>query len=232
MIVGAAFLLAIAAAPALPVQAAEQYFALPGMPGGGFTMRLDTMLQRRFHAVIRQKYDFSCGSAALATLLQFHYGVRATESSVFDGMWQEGDRAQIQVQGFSLLDMKRYLQATGLRAEGYRVTLDQIAKTGVPGIALTVTDGYRHFVVIKGVTPTEVLIGDPSRGLLAYSRKDFEATWDGLYFVITTAPTVGKTNFNRSAQWARVGRAPIGGEFGRPVEIDALRLAAPFLGEF
>lgn len=231
--IGRALLLAMIATAATPVaQARERNFTIPGLPGGGFNVPLDSMIERRFHTVIRQQYDFSCGSAALATLLRYHYGVKSTESSVFDGMWQEGDRKLIQAQGFSLLDMKRYLGAAGLTAEGYRVKLDQIAKTGVPGIALTVTDGYRHFVVIKGVTANEVLVGDPSRGLIAYPREKFEKIWDGLYFVVTSAPTVGKNSFNRRAQWASVGRAPIGGTFGRPVEIDALRVAAPVLGEF
>lgn len=228
----AAILLIVPALPTSALAASKQHFIIPGLPGGGFTVQLDTMLQRRFASVIRQQYDFSCGSAALATLLRFHYGVKATENSVFDGMWDKGDRQQIQVKGFSLLDMKRYLASVGLSAEGYRVTLDQIARTGVPGIALTVTDGYRHFVVVKGVTATEVLVGDPSRGLTAYPRDRFAKIWDGLFFVVTAAQDVGKRNFNRRSQWASVGRAPIGNALGRPVEIDSLRLTAPVLGDF
>lgn len=232
---GAVLMLAVLApmgAPAAAASAGEQRFTIPGMPGGGFSVRLDSMLQRRFHTVVRQRYDFSCGSAALATLLRFHYGVDSDESRVFDGMWREGDQAQIKQRGFSLLDMKRYLGAVGLSADGYRVKLDQMARTGVPGIALTVTNSYRHFVVVKGVTATEVLVGDPSRGLVAYPRKTFEAIWDGLFFVVTTAPAVGKRSFNHRSQWASLGRAPVGASLGRPVELDALRIAAPVLGEF
>lgn len=210
----------------------EQRFTIPGIAGSGFTVPLESMLARRFRSVIRQQYDFSCGSAALATLLRFHYGVRADESAVFNGMWNEGDRRQIQAQGFSLLDMKRYLGAIRLNAEGYRVKLEQVAKTRIPGIALTVTEGYRHFVVIKGITDDEVLVGDPSRGLVVASREDFEKGWDGLFFVITTAPEIGKGSFNSSAQWSGVNRAPLGDNLGRPVELDALRLTAPDFGAF
>lgn len=222
-------------AAALPQGAAgpaESYFTLPGAASNGISLRMETMLERRFRTVVRQHYDFSCGSAALATLLRFHYGVRANETSVFNGMWAEGDRAQIQAKGFSLLDMRRYLNSIGISAEGYRVTLDQIAKTKVPGIALVVTGGYRHFVVIKGLTADEVLVGDPSRGLLTMPRKQFEGSWEGLYFVLTTAPSVGRNAFNREAQWTAVTRAPLGNGLGRPVEIDSLRLALPGLGEF
>ena len=64
--------------------------------------------EERFATVIRQKYDFSCGSAALATLLRYHYGLSQDEEATFRGMWATGDQPQIRRVGFSLLDMKRY----------------------------------------------------------------------------------------------------------------------------
>lgn len=213
--------------PAMPAVAADTAFVLPSMPGGGFRVNLSTMLDQRFYTVVRQGYDFSCGSAALATLLHYHYGVRADETLTFNGMWETGDQAAIRKLGFSLLDMKRYLASIGLETQGFRVTLAQIEKTGVPGIALTVTNGYRHFVVIKGVSAEGVLIGDPSRGLIRLDREEFEKIWDGLYFVITDARETGQRSFNRSGQWVAVSRAPIGGAFSRPIEQDAVRLSAP-----
>ncbi|MBY8828356.1 C39 family peptidase [Hephaestia mangrovi] len=209
-----------------------QRFEIPALPGGGFQVPMRSMLDARFYTVIRQRYDFSCGSAALATLLHYHYGVAASEDSVFAGMWKEGDRTLIKQQGFSLLDMKRYLTAIGLSADGYRVTLDDIAKAGVPGIALTVVDGYRHFIVIKGVRGDHVLVGDPSKGLLVYDRAAFGKIWDGLFFVVTAAQDVGKSSFNRSSQWAHWLRAPVSGDFARPLSEAALSLAAPQLGDF
>lgn len=219
----------------VPSAQAQQHalFIIPSMPGSGFRVDMGTMLDRRFYTVIRQRYDFSCGSAALATLLHYHYGIPANEEMTFTGMWDKGDQEAIRKGGFSLLDMKRYLGSHGLETQGFRVTLDQVAKTRVPGIALTVTKGYRHFVVIKGVTEREVLVGDPSRGLVRYSHKEFGKIWDGLYFVITSSREVGQSSFNRLAQWTSVGRAPIGTMLSRPVEPETVRLGipAPMLGE-
>lgn len=208
-------------------------FIIPTMPGGGFRIDMGTMLDRKFYTVVRQQYDFSCGSAALATLLHYHYGIPANEEMTFNGMWDKGDKDAIRQSGFSLLDMKRYLAAHELETQGFRVTLDQIAATRVPGIALTVTKGYRHFVVIKGVTDQNVLVGDPSRGLIRYSRAEFAKIWDGLYFVITSAREVGMTSFNRPAQWNSTGRAPIGSMLSRPLDLETLRIAvsAPIFGE-
>lgn len=224
--------LVLAATPlavATPATAGPARFTLPTMPGGGFRVDLSTMLDRRYYTVVRQRFDFSCGSAALATLLHYHYGIRSDEAATFNGMWDNGDQAAIRKSGFSLLDMKRYLQSIGLETQGFRVTLDQVAQTRVPGIALTVTRGYRHFVVIKGVSEHGVLVGDPSRGLMRIERAEFEKIWDGLFFVITDARETGQASFNRAGQWAAVGRAPVGGPFTQPLDLESLRLATPAL---
>ena len=102
-----------------------------------FNVPVTSLIGRRFDTVVRQQYDFSCGSAALATLLRFHYDAPQTEQSVFLGMWQDGDQAQIRRLGFSLLDMKRYLAARGIPADGYRVTSDALrdARTALGAIS-------------------------------------------------------------------------------------------------
>lgn len=201
-------------------------------PVGDFNVPLASVEDRRFAGVVRQRFDFSCGSAALATLLRYHYGALVDERAAFLGMWKDGDRDQIRKVGFSLLDMKRYLEANGLQADGYKVPLDKVAETGIPGIALISIRNYRHFVVVKGVRPTEVLVGDPSRGLQAMPRDEFEAAWNGVYFVLNSDQAIGRSAFNRDVQWAQYARAPIGGDFADPVSLQALSLTAPFYRDF
>ena len=191
-----------------------------------------SMLARRFATVVRQQYDFSCGSAALATLLHYHYGLPRGEADVFTGMWRQGDKAAIRRVGFSLLDMKRYLADNGLRADGYKVTLDAIAARRLPGIALVTVKGYRHFVVVKGITQTRVLLGDPSLGLQSVPRPTFEAMWSGVYFVLNSAPQVGERHFNTISQWQSLARAPVGDPFLYPLSLQALTLSAPFYRDF
>ena len=135
------------------------------LPAGDYALPVKSMAERRFLTVVRQHYDFSCGSAALATLLRYHYGDMQNEQTIFVGMWQNGDREQIRRLGFSLLDMKRYLDARGIKSDGYKVTIQDIQRTGVPGIALIELRGYKHFVVVKGVEGGQVLVGDPSFGI-------------------------------------------------------------------
>lgn len=194
-----------------------------------------SMLARKFATVVRQQYDFSCGSAALATLLRYHYSLPRSEADVFSGMWREGDQARIRQVGFSLLDMKRYLAENRLSADGFHVSLDAVAKRGLPGIALITVKGYRHFVVLKGVTGDRVLIGDPSLGLRSMSRAEFLGQWNGIYFVLTSQTAAGQSNFNGDQQWRAFARAPVGAinaPFLDPLSQQALALTAPFYRDF
>jgi predicted double-glycine peptidase len=201
-------------------------------PAGDFAVPLQTVEERKFASVVRQRFDFSCGSAALATLLRYHYGVAETEEASFRGMWAQGDREQIRKLGFSLLDMKRYLATRGLEGQGFKVSLDQIAKAGVPGIALVTIKNYRHFVVVKGVANGEVLVGDPSLGLRSVPADAFAKDWNGIFFIIDPSHGGPAGRFNSPAQWASYARAPIGNGFVDPLSVQALALTAPFYRDF
>jgi hypothetical protein len=199
------------------------------LTAGDYAVPVKSMAERRFLTVLRQRHDFSCGSAAVATLLRFHYGKDATEQSVFMGMWQNGNRAEIRRLGFSLLDMKRYLNAQGVRAEGYVVSLDEVARTRVPGIALINMRGYRHFVVVKGVEGGQVLVGDPSLGIRMIDVKSFRSMWNGILFALGDGVEEGKRSFSRESEWALVARSRATKAM-EPVSLQALALvrAPPF----
>ncbi|MEL7485827.1 MAG: C39 family peptidase [Pseudomonadota bacterium] len=148
-----------------------------------------------------QQFDFSCGSAALATLLTYHYGRETSETDAFRSMWEVGDQARIRKLGFSLFEMKSYLEEIGLKADGFKLTMDRVQEIGVPGIALIDVKGYRHFVVIKGVTDRKVIYGDPSRGIVSKDREEFEKVWDGVILFVRSDVVRGKNNFNKRADW-------------------------------
>ena len=169
--------------------------------GGSYGLRVMSYRDMPFRTVVRQQYDFSCGSAALATLLRFHYGLAVNEQVVFSRMFAVGDQATIRKAGFSLLDMKSYLKSIGYTADGYRMPLDQLSRAGVPAVAVIDLGRYRHFVVIKGVGPDKVLVGDPALGLKVYPRKQFEKIWNGVVFVIHGDRAARSGAFNRAEEW-------------------------------
>ncbi|WP_137127773.1 C39 family peptidase [Roseomonas sp. HF4] len=163
---------------------------------------------RRFARTIRQRFDYSCGSAALATLLTHHYRLPTTEEAVLQDMVAEGDAERIRTLGFSLLDMQRYLARRGIRSNGYRMPLERFAEVGVPAIVLIDNNGYRHFVVLRGITGDRVLIGDPNLGTRTMPRVRFEESWNGVLFVILDRPDLGRAGYSLAEDWGIRSRAP------------------------
>jgi len=197
----------LAAAAAAPAQRAHLY--LPGMGGGDVIMPVTSLKQARTGRTLIQKYDFSCGSAAVATLLTHHYNYPVTEEAVFKEMYENGDQAKIHKEGFSLLDMKRYLGAHGFEADGFEQPLEKLTEARIPAIVLINTNGYHHFVVVKGLQDDRVLIGDPAQGTRAVSRKSFDESWKNkLLFVIHNRMDTAR--FNLAADWRVAPHAPIG----------------------
>lgn len=117
------------------------------LPGGAYQIPVKSFVELRFKTVYKQRYDFSCGSAALASLLTFHYDDKVDEQGVFKDMYAAGDKEKIHKQGFSLLDMKIYLDQRGYRSNGFKISLDQLIKAEVPAITIINNNGYFHFII-------------------------------------------------------------------------------------
>ena len=205
--------------------------AFPALAGevviddAGTTRHVASIRELRFARVIRQQFDFSCGSAAVANLLTYSYDRPINERDVFSLMWAKGDQAAIQKVGFSLLDMQTYFAAIGLNSDGYKVDFDQIATIGVPAITLITTKGYNHFVVVRGVRDGEILVADPALGLRKLAKEDFQKIWSGILFVVTDAAPVGRAHFNLQEDWALVPSSPI----ARGMDQQRLGLTASYL---
>lgn len=189
---------AVATALAAPARGQVRFSGVAGQA----TVRVTSWRDIPFRTVVRQEYDYSCGSAALATLLTYSYGRPTTESDAFTSMYAAGDQAQIRRVGFSMLDMKRYLTAHGFAAEGYRLSLDELAEFDQPSIALVTIGPYRHFVVVKGISADQVLIGDPALGLKIVSRQDFARMWNGVILAIAPGKGAPSARFNQVSEWS------------------------------
>lgn len=200
--------LALAAGLLAPLPLLASSVVLPGAQGGSYGLRLTSLKEIRYRNTIHQKYDFSCGSAAVATLLTYQYGYPVDEQQAFAQMYAHGNRAKINREGFSLLDIKRFLQANGFEADGFQVPLDKLQEEALPAIVLINERGYHHFVVIKGMRAGRVLVGDPARGTRSMPRAQFEAVWKNrLVFVIHNRRALAI--FNSRDDWRAAPMAPL-----------------------
>ncbi|MGZ8996349.1 MAG: cysteine peptidase family C39 domain-containing protein, partial [Rhodospirillales bacterium] len=69
-------------------------------------------------------------------------------------------------------------------------------------------NGYKHFVLIKGVRGNEVVVGDPAAGVRIYDRDAFVAMWEGIAFIIRDEPELARRYFNAAQDWAVRVKAP------------------------
>lgn len=190
-----------------------QAMELTGTGSGSFFVKVTSLKEARFKATTRQQFDFSCGSAAIATLLTYHYNYPVTEQAVFNEMFARGDQIKIRKEGFSLLDMKIYLEAHQFKADGFELPLAKLLESGLPAIVLIADKGYHHFVVIKGMRDGRVLIGDPSSGTRAVSQGHFASMWvNQLLFVIHNQKK--QAQFNQDDDWQAAPRAPLSAGVG------------------
>jgi hypothetical protein len=137
-------------------------------------------------------------------LLRYQHGDSVTEKQVALGLidrdiYIANPNLVRMRQGFSLLDLKRYVDARGYRGEGFgRMTLDDLARRAPILVPITVF-GYNHFVVFRGQLRDRVLIADPAWGNRTMTVAEFEAAW-------IEYRTIGKVGFVVEAPPGQVAR--------------------------
>jgi uncharacterized protein len=176
---------------------------------GTATVHVQSFQARKFNTTVHQEYDFSCGSAALATLITFTYHRPTTESDIFASMYENGDQKEIRQYGFSLLDMKNYLSRMGWSSGGFRASLSKLATVHIPAIVLINEHGYRHFVVLRGIRDGKVLLADPAVGLRTEAIPDFQKQWSGISFIILTQIKLAQAGFNGEQDWNAQPGSPL-----------------------
>jgi predicted double-glycine peptidase len=141
-----------------------------------------SMWELRQRNMVLQKFDLSCGAAALATILRFQQGENLTERDVAIGLvsrdvYIANPRLIRLRQGFSLLDMKRYVDRLGYDGQAFGSVTYKDLLSLAPAIVPVRLFGYNHFVVFRGALGRNILLGDPAFGNRTMSRQRFLAAW-------------------------------------------------------
>jgi len=162
---------------AAPACAADVRFSgiLPN--GQMYVTPIESMHEARFRNMVRQHTDYSCGAAALATILRYAYHLNVDETSVIQGMLGVSDSELVKQRGFSLLDIKHYVESLGMRGRGYRISEDRLRSLRVPGLVLMDVNGFRHFVVLKQINDDLVELADPILGNRSMPIDQFMKAW-------------------------------------------------------
>lgn len=152
-------------------------------------------LENQFRGIVRQAYDYSCGSAALTTVLNGYAGINLTEQQTMEGLLRFGEYNRIiERRSFSLLDMKRFVTALGFESGGYKGEFSDLIKQQQPAIVPINYAGFKHFVVYKAYKDGRVYVADPALGNISFDQERFKQIWENNTLFLINVPKEQQQN--------------------------------------
>ncbi|WP_299425428.1 cysteine peptidase family C39 domain-containing protein [uncultured Meiothermus sp.] len=179
-----------------------------------FALASDPISHRdlRYQEVVGQTDWFTCGPAAAATLLRYHYDKDTSEAQMLmlslGFMQKPEDEARLS--GITALALRQAMQAKGLLSRGFRLTpaqlVDYFQRGGLP-VLLHVTRPEPHYVVAVGLIGGQLVLADPSWGrrIMPLAAFDREKGFSGVALVPTPGEALiatARTNQARVLSWA------------------------------
>jgi uncharacterized protein len=146
-----------------------------------------TLIELRNMNVVMQRLDYSCGAAALATLMRYYFNEPISEQQILKVMVARLSADELRLKetrGFSLLDLKRAAEAFGYQAAGFKLTINELRKLAAPVIVFIRPLDYNHFAVLRATWEDRVFLADPARGNVRMTVWRFLDEWDGIVFVL------------------------------------------------
>jgi predicted double-glycine peptidase len=178
-----------------------------------------SLLEKREERVVIQRWDVSCGAAALATILNYQLGDPISEREIAETLiardeYLEDPDLVLARQGFSLLDLKRFVDERGYQGIGYgNLEFQDLIDLAPIMVAVEFTGGYPHFVIFRGARGNRVLLADPAFGNRTMLAAKFESAW-------IDYPDFGRVGF---VVMPPDGIQPVDGLAPRPSDFVSLR---------
>lgn len=151
-----------------------------GVGGSTIQKEVTGFKEMRNTNVVNQSLDYSCGPAALATLLSYYFQDKVTEQEIIRFLLLTGNLNKIKARkGFSLLDLKNFALSKGYEVVGYKMDLDFLVKLNKPVLIPMNIKEYAHFVIFRGLKGKRVFLADPALGKMTVSLDKFLKMWQG-----------------------------------------------------
>ncbi len=165
-------------------------------------VRDETRLLRRYtkswmeirnQNVVLQQRDYSCGAAALATLIKYHWGDEITETQLLQDVLRmltvEEMKDRIE-NGLSLTDLRKLAVRAGYQASIGKLTFEKLRDAKVPLVVGIVVNEFDHFVVYRGTDGYYVYLADPARGNVRTPIPQFLEQWQKNAVLVVVKPNV------------------------------------------
>jgi len=130
--------------------------------------------------VVLQRYDYSCGAAALSTVLKYFWNDPIGEREILKEIVAMLDAVELQdrVQnGLTMTDLRRVAVRLDYEAAIGTLEYDKLQESKVPLIVGISPEGFDHFVVYRGTDGYYVYLADPVRGNIRIPGWEFAQQW-------------------------------------------------------
>ena len=141
--------------------------------------------------VVLQQRDYSCGAAALATMIRYHWGDNVTELQLLlevVKMLSEEELKERVKNGLSLTDLRRLAVRVGYEAAIGRLEFDKLRESKIPLVVGIVVNKFDHFVVYRGMDDEFVYLADPARGNVRTPIAEFKKQWQKNAVLVVVKP--------------------------------------------
>ncbi|MFC1594248.1 C39 family peptidase [Candidatus Omnitrophota bacterium] len=166
---------------------AHEAFSIDLNLGGKINKPVKNLREIKTQHVVRQTMDYSCGPAAMATLLSFYFNDTITEEEVIKSLLLTTDLKKVKAKkGFSLLDLKNFAKLKGYEVTGYRMDLEYLLALDTPVLIPISIKDYSHFVIFRGMLGDRVFIADPALGKMTMKIERFMRLWEGGIGLVVT----------------------------------------------
>lgn len=141
--------------------------------------------------IVMQKHDYSCGAAALATVIKYYWGDDVGEEYFLRMILQTLTVAEIQDRvknGLTLTDLRLAAVKGGYQATIGRLTFEKLTNSKVPLVVGITFRGFDHFVVFRGWDGYYVYLADPIRGNVRIPAWEFVEQWQKNAVLVVAKP--------------------------------------------
>ncbi|HET7716880.1 MAG TPA: cysteine peptidase family C39 domain-containing protein [Bauldia sp.] len=160
---------------------------------GGFSASAETVKpvinwqDAKYIDVVRQRTDFSCGAASLATLINGYFGKKFTEQQILKiararysvDEWRVKEKV-----GLSVEDLAFIAHKLGFASEAAAIGISGLLQIKGPVVIHVNTGNYLHFTVFRGVKDGSILLADPVLGNVRYTPGRFKKEYTGIALAI------------------------------------------------
>jgi predicted double-glycine peptidase len=141
--------------------------------------------------IVMQRHDYSCGAAAVATVVRYYWGDDVTEEYFLRMILATLSPAELQERvknGLTMTDLRLAAVRGGYQATIGRLTFDKLTNTKVPLVVGITFRGFDHFVVYRGWDGYYVYLADPIRGNIRLPAWEFVEQWQKNAVLVVAKP--------------------------------------------